>query len=178
MNNHLSVREIVESDIELIINYWQNANDEFLVGMGVDLNKLPSSEEWKIMLQHVVNDPIEIKKSFCTIWLENNIPIGHCNVNKIIFGKEAFMHLHLWNSTSRKKGLGVELVKKSIRLFFQKLQLKELFCEPYSLNPAPNKTLEKIGFTFLKTYITIPGSLNFEQRVNLWQLKKEKLTDL
>jgi hypothetical protein len=46
-----------------------------------------------------------------------------------------------------------------------------LYCEPYALNPAPNKTLEKLGFKFLKTYTTIPGWINFEQEVNLWELK-------
>lgn len=54
--------------------------------------------------------------------------------------------------------------------FFNKLQLKRLYCEPYALNPAPNKTLEKVGFTFVKEHLTIPGSLNFEQPAKLWEL--------
>jgi RimJ/RimL family protein N-acetyltransferase len=57
--------------------------------------------------------------------------------------------------------------------FFQNFELKNLYCEPYALNPAPNKTLKKIGFQFVKQYVTIPGSLNFEQEVNRWELKFE-----
>jgi len=73
------------------------------------------------------------------------------------------MHLHLWNAASRKKGIGSQLVKMSLKYFFENLKLKRLFCEPYALNPAPNKTLEKTGFDFVKEYITIPGAFNFEQ---------------
>lgn len=48
--------------------------------------------------------------------------------------------------------------------------MKKLYCELYALNPAPNKTLEKVGFTFIKEHITVPGLLNFEQPVKLWEL--------
>jgi RimJ/RimL family protein N-acetyltransferase len=48
-------------------------------------------------------------------------------------------------------------VKKSVPYFFEKLKLKVLYCEPYANNPAPNKTLFKIGSNFEKKYRTIPG---------------------
>ena len=60
------------------------------------------------------------------------------------------MHLHLWNTTHRKKGVGSILIKKSLPLFFKNYQLEYLDCEPYALIPAPNKTLEKIGFQFIE----------------------------
>ncbi len=178
MGSIFSVREIQETDIELLIQYWQNADDDFLIAMGVDLAKLPSKTEWESMLNHVVNAPIEQKKSYCIIWLEDGEPIGHSNVNKILFADEAYMHLHLWNSNSRQKGIGVELVKKSIPLFFENLKLEKLFCEPFALNPAPNNALKKIGFEFQKSYTTIPGSINFEQPVNLWMMSKERKDEL
>jgi len=109
----------------------------------------------------------------CMIWLFNGKAIGHCNVNNIIFGQSAFMHLHMWNAPNRKKGMGSQLVQLSIPYFFKHLELKELFCEPYALNPAPNKTLAKLGFQFIKKHVTIPGSLNFEQEVNRWRFDQD-----
>ena len=169
----LSVREIQEEDIDLIIEYWMNAEPAFLTGMGVDLAKIPDAAEWRDMLLTQIHQPIEEKQSYCIIWLVDDQPVGHSNVNKIIFGEEAYMHLHMWQSPLRKKGYGVELVKKSIPYFFNRLQLQRLFCEPYALNPAPNKTLERSGFSFVKRYLTIPGWLNFEQEVNRWELTPE-----
>jgi RimJ/RimL family protein N-acetyltransferase len=176
--NNLSVREIQESDIELITRYWLEADDQYLVGMGVDLSKLPSEQEWKAMLLQQVQTPLEEKKSYCMIWQVENQPIGHSNVNKIIFGEEAYMHLHIWEPTIRKKGYGRHFIKLTVPHFFDKLHLKTLYCEPYALNPAPNKTLEKAGFSFIKEYTTIPGSINFEQPVKLWALSAEALQNL
>lgn len=173
----LSVREIQESDIPLITNYWLSADHLYLQGLGVYLNKMPTKEKWFTMLTEQLQQHYKDKKVYCTIWEVEGEPVGHCNVNKIIFGQEAFMHLHLWYADKRTKGMGVELVKKSLPYFFNNLQLKTLYCEPYALNPAPNKTLPKAGFEFVKEYITIPGYLNFEQKVCLWQMTKEQFKE-
>jgi len=170
----LSVREMQESDIELITQYWLQADPSFLTGMGVDLSKVPLKGEWIQMLKEQLSQPIEEKKSYCIIWLDGGIPIGHSNVNKIKFGEEAYMHLHLWKISKRKKGFGSDLVRKTLPYFFEKLKLKKLYCEPFALNPAPNKTLEKIGFSFEKEYLTTPGWLNFEQPVKRWVLNREQ----
>ena len=83
------------------------------------------------------------------------------------------MHLHIWKGMNRKKGTGVELINRSVTYFFENMKLKKLYCEPYALNPAPNKTLAKAGFHFLKRYTTTPGAMNFEQEVNLWELSEQ-----
>jgi len=171
--NDLKVREITNKDIPLISDYWVEADPAFLISMGVDLSKVPNREELEKMLTSQVETPINLKKSFALIWEINGVPVGHCNVNSIIFGNKAKMHLHLWKNDFRNKGDGLKLVRKSIPLFFDRLNLNLIECEPYAKNPAPNRTLEKAGFTFIKTYNTIPGSLNFKQDVNLWQLKKQ-----
>lgn len=173
----LLVRELQESDIALIINYWLSAEPSYLEGMGVDLSKMPNKEQWVNLLTEQLSQSYPDKKAYCTIWEMDGTAIGHCNVNKIIFGQEAFMHLHLWYPEKRIKGMGAQLVKKSLPYFFNNLQLKTLYCEPYALNPAPNKTLPKVGFEFVKEYITVPGYLNFEQRVCLWQMKKEQFEE-
>ncbi len=168
-----TTRPIQTGDIPLLIDYWLSADESFLSGMGADISKIPPREVWEDMLNEQIKTPLDKKKSYCIIWLQHEKPIGHSNVNNIIYGQEAFMHLHLWKPDSRQKGLGTEFVKKTIPWFFEDLKLKDLFCEPYALNTAPNKTLEKLGFRFIKEYLTIPGYLNFEQPVKRWQLSLE-----
>ncbi len=171
--SEVTVREIQLRDIDLITKYWLNADPDFLVQMGVDLDKVPARNELTETLTAEVNKPITDKKSYALIWELNGTQVGHSNVNGITFGKEATMHLHLWQSINRKKGMGSLLVKKSLPFYFENLEIKKLICEPYAFNPAPNKTLKKVGFEFIKKYRTIPGSLNFEQEVNRWELTKE-----
>jgi RimJ/RimL family protein N-acetyltransferase len=169
----LAVREVQERDIAFLVHYWLDSDRSFLEGMGVDLAKLPERYELTEMLSEQLNQSYPEKKSYCIIWQVDGQPVGHSNINKIIFGQEAYMHLHLWEAGIRQRGYGTELVRMTLPYFFENFNLKKLYCEPYALNPAPNKTLTKIGFTFLKEYTTIPGSLNFEQPVKRWELGHE-----
>jgi RimJ/RimL family protein N-acetyltransferase len=174
----LSVREITNRDVELITNYWTTASSDLLLGMGVDLTKMPSRDQWISLLNEQISLPYKEKKSYCIIWQLDNVAIGHSNINKIIYGEEAFMHLHLWHSVERRKGVGTQLVRMTLPYFFENFKLKKLFCEPYALNRAPNKTLHKAGFKFVKDYVTTPGWINFEQKVNLWELSRKEFNSM
>lgn len=170
----LSVREIEYRDIESIAEYWLNASPEFLAGMGVDLDKMPGKDHWISMLSQQIEQSYPEKKGYCIIWEIDGQAVGHCNVNPIAFGEKANMHLHLWTAKVRQKGTGTALIRMTLPYFFNKLQLQNLYCEPYALNPAPNKALEKAGFEFVKQHRTIPGSLSSEQWANLWVMPLEK----
>ena len=176
--HNLSVREMQQQDIDLLIRYWFDADKAFLVGMGVDPAKMPEEKTFQSMIAEQLTQIYEEKKSYCIIWLLNDEPVGHTNINKIIFGEEASMHLHLWKPELRKSGYGVAFVGMVLPYFFKNMQLKKLYCEPYALNPGPNKTMKKLGFAFVKEYITTPGWINLEQPVNRWELSESRFNEL
>jgi [ribosomal protein S5]-alanine N-acetyltransferase len=178
MKENISVLPADAEHYESIIDYFLNADAGFLNRMGVDPQKLPARDQWLKMLRENHALPTEQKSIFYVIWYLNGEAIGHSNINKIIFGKEAYMHLHMWSSVSRKSGFGLRFVQKSIPYYFKLFQLIDLFCEPYALNPAPNKTLPKAGFQLLKHYETIPGTISFHQPVNRWHLPRERFMQL
>ncbi len=170
----LSIRPLEHSDIPLFLKYWFESDESFLAGMGLDVAKLPGREQFSAMLDTLLRTPVEQRISYAVVWLKDGEPIGHSNTNPTTYGEEAKMHLHIWNAAERKKGMGTELVKLSVAHYFDVLQLKTLWCEPYALNPAPNKTLEKAGFELIKEYVTVPGVFNFEQPVKQWRMTKER----
>lgn len=174
----LSVREMTHNDLDLLLNYWYGASEAYLKSLGADIHKMPVRADFRQMVATQIDLPYKEKKSYPLLWENEGIPVGHSNVNQIQFGESAYMHLHLWKPFNRQKGAGSQLVKQSLPFFFEKLALQHLFSEPYALNPAPNRTLEKIGFTFLKKHLTIPGSLNFEQEVNCWRLTKDQYLNI
>lgn len=166
------VREILVEEIGLIADYWGTASEDYLRSMGADSAKMPPRDHFMKMLSGQLLLPYDQKAALALIWMVEGEPVGHCNVNQIVFGEQANMHLHLWKPISRQRGLGTELLRKSTPIFFEKLELTTLYSEPYALNPAPNKALAKAGFTFVKKYHTIPGSINFEQEVNQWKIER------
>ena len=169
-----SIRPMEITDLDLMIDYFLQADHKFLRAMGVEPSKLPSHEKWHQLLEKDFQQPIEEKQFYYLIWEIDNQPVGHSNINKITFGQEAYMHLHIWQKDLRKQGNGTYFVQESIGHYFEKFHLQNLFCEPYSLNKAPNKTLPKAGFEFIKTYEPEIGWINFRQLVNRWAMSKEK----
>jgi RimJ/RimL family protein N-acetyltransferase len=170
----LSIRELRTSDIDSITDYWLTSDQAYLERMGVDTTKMPTREEWRDMLAAQLNTPLKEKKSYALIWEVDGQAIGHSNINKIIFGQEAYMHLHIWHPQIRNKGYGVQLIRLSLPYYFNNYQLQTLYCEPYVLNPAPNRTLDRAGFRTVKEYVTTPGWINFEQPVRLWAMSSEQ----
>jgi RimJ/RimL family protein N-acetyltransferase len=177
-NGHLSVRELQQSDIEAICDYWLQSDPSFLEAMGVDLEKIPRREDWRSMLNEQLSQSLRDKKSYCIIWLLDGNAVGHSNINKIVFGEEAYMHLHIWKPAARKKGYGMRFIGMTLPFFFERFELKRLYSVPYALNPAPNRALSSCGFKLVKSFITTPGWLNFEQQVNLWELTYENYISL
>ncbi len=173
-HSNLSVREIDENDFVSIVDYFLKADKDFLLGLGVDICKLPQREEWLKLLLHEYQQSIENKNFFYLIWQLDKKAIGHSNIDKIIFAERANMHLHMWRSEKRQQGLGFEFLKKCLPYYFDRFELKKLFCEPYALNQGPNATLKKLGFEFISKYETIPGWLNFHQPVNKWCMDFKK----
>lgn len=174
MQEQLSVREMRESDILSIADYWLNSEKDYLLGMGVDLQKIPTRDQFSVFLTEQIALPYKKKSSYAIIWELNGIAVGHCNVNKIDFGHAAFMHLHFWSQQNTSKGLGVNFVELCLPYFFQNLELQTIYSEPYAKNRAPHIALERCGFDFEKEYLTTPGSLNFEQEVKRWALPIDK----
>jgi hypothetical protein len=43
--------------------------------------------------------------------------------------------------------------------------------EPNAFNAAPNRTLQRAGFRYVKTHMTVPGPLNYHQAVTRWVLE-------
>ena len=169
------IREFIISDIEKIVDYFIDAESDFLKRMGAEKNKLPKRTRWIQNLQSELIKPYKEKGYYYIIWLLDGKPIGHSNINHISFGESAKMHLHLWKSGTRKNGLGLQFLKMTIPFYFEKFELKKLICEPYAENIAPNRTLKKIGFDLIMTYETVPGLINFRQTVNRYELTKEQL---
>ena len=170
--NILTAREANQKDIELIADYWFTADEAYLKAMGIDTAKMPSRADFSAMLTTQFSLPYNQKKAYAIIWMADDEPIGHSNLNPVEFGDHAYMHIHIWNTKYRRMGYGTELIKLSLPYFFKNMALKKIYCQPYALNPAPSKTLEKAGFKFVKEHTTKPGSITFEQPVILWEIEQ------
>ena len=154
-----------------MIDYFLDADDAYLRGMGADRSRFPSRNDW---LREVLADQkrAESRKDRIYLgWFYNGRLVGHSSVNQIEIGEQAYLHLHLWDPALRRNGLGAEFLRRSIACFRRRLHLKRVICEPYADDVAPNRVLQKLGFTFIGRFKRVPGSITYEQDVNRWELR-------
>ena len=168
----LSVREMQLAEVEIRFNYFHDASDKDLRTLGVDRKLLPTRKAWRAVYEADYARPIREREIYSLVWEVDERPVGFSSVDQIVFGKEAFMHLHILSPTQRNAGLGAEFVKESAQIYFQVLEVERLFSEPNAFNVAPNRTLQRAGFRYLFTHETTPGPLNFPQAVTRWLLAR------
>ena len=166
------VRPMLLSETDLVIDYFLNATPAYLNSLGVDPARVPERAQWQARFEHQFALPIEQRSVLLVLWELNGEPTGFSSSDKIKFGEEAFMHLHVLHPERRQQGNGAIFVRQTASVYFDMLKIKRLFCEPYALNTAPNRTLQAAGFKYIKTHETVPGPMNFHQPVTRWMIER------
>jgi RimJ/RimL family protein N-acetyltransferase len=173
----LIVREMTLEEVGIIVDYFHDSTPEHLDVLGVDPTRLPSRREWRARYAAEYDQPAGRRSTLLVIWEHEGSAVGFSTADRISYGEQAHMHLHIIDEERRRSGIGCACLRQTARLYFEKLRLRRLFCEPNAFNVAPNRTLQKAGFTYVKTYMTVPGPLNFHQAVTRWVLDAEQLRD-
>jgi RimJ/RimL family protein N-acetyltransferase len=169
---NLDIREMSLDETSMVIDYFYASSVEQLDLMGVDPTRMPTRPVWSNLIKTLYATPLAERAALMVIWRLDGRPIGFSSCDRIVFGNRAHMHLHVTEPELRGRGLGTECVRRSIDLYFERLQLKQLFCEPHAYNIAPNRVLQKAGFRYLKTYKTVPGPMNYHQAVTRWMIER------
>jgi RimJ/RimL family protein N-acetyltransferase len=171
----LVVREMQLAEVGIRIDYFHDSPDEHLLKLGVDRASLPPRQAWLSTYVEDYARPIEEREGYSLIWELDGRTVGFSSTDRIVFGDQAFMHLHITDPDLRHRGHGAEFVKESARHYFRVLQLERLYCEPNAFNQAPNRTLQRAGFHFLFTHEAQPSPMNFHQVTTRWLLERRDL---
>ena len=168
----LTVREMAIPEVDIIIEYFLQSTPEHLELLGVDPTRVPDPEIWRERFRQDYARPIQQRGRIAVLWLSGDQPVGFSTSDKITYGEQAHMHLHVIDPERRSRGIGAEGVRLSVDIYFERLKLKRLFCEPNAFNVAPNRALQKAGFKYLKTHMTVPGPFNYHQAVTRWVIER------
>jgi RimJ/RimL family protein N-acetyltransferase len=170
----LTVREMQLTEVGIRVDYFHDASDEHLRLLGVDRSLLPSRRAWHAFYREDYARPIRDRVNYSLVWQRGERIVGFSSTDRIDFGREAFMHLHIVEAGLRTTGLGTQFVKLSAQAYFAALELDQLFCEPNAFNVAPNRTLQQAGFRYLFTHEAQPSTINFPQVTTRWVLDRPR----
>jgi RimJ/RimL family protein N-acetyltransferase len=170
VHEQLAVREMALGEVNIRIDYFHDSADTYLRMLGVDRSLLPSREEWRAFYRADYARPLEERLNYSLVWELDGEVVGFSSTDRIHFGQEAFMHLHILASERRRHGLGAAFVRLSARRYFEVLGLRRLYCEPNACNVAPNRALQQAGFRYVLSHEAQPSTINFPQVTTRWVL--------
>jgi RimJ/RimL family protein N-acetyltransferase len=159
-------------EVHVRIDYFHLASDAYLTALGVDRAKLPSPDEWRERYRADLSRPLPARSGYSVVWELDDETVGFSSADRIVFGEEAHMHLHVLDPERRGRGLGTQFVRLSAAEYFSVFDLQRLFCEPNALNVAPHRTLQRVGFRYDRSHVCTPGPINFEQITTRWVLER------
>jgi RimJ/RimL family protein N-acetyltransferase len=168
----LVIREMALDEAGLIVDYFHSSTPEHLETLGVDPTRLPTRGDWLARYAAEYRKPVRDRATLLVIWELDGVAIGFSTSDRIRYGEQAHMHLHVVDPQRRRSGVGAACVRETVDIYFEALALKRLFCEPNAFNVAPNRTLQRVGFRYVKTYNTVPGALNYHQAITRWVLER------
>ena len=140
--------------------------------MCVDKTQLPSSSDLNARLTKLLDTPLPDRASDPLIWEVDSKAVGLTNLNAIERGKQADIHLHLFDPHSRGKGLGRRLFMMSVQKYFQRHGLAKIVCQPASANPGPTGLMRALEIPVARTYLTKPSMICFEHEVNRYEINQ------
>ncbi len=168
------VRPLGLDEVDIRIDYFHDASDEYLLKLGVDRALLPDRDAWRAYYERDYARPLTGRETYNLAWELDDRVVGFSSVDNIEFGEQAFMHLHVIEEPERRSGLGTEFVRLSIAEYFRVLELRRLFCRPNAFNVAPNRTLQRVGFRYVCTEEMQTGPINFPQPLTRWVLERPR----
>jgi len=160
-------------DYAAMVDYFLGGGDAFLVDMGIDPARVPTRERWLATALADHARPDAEKGRFFLAWLHEGRAVGHSCISHIAFGDSAHVHMHLWNPSLRRAGVGTDRLTRSLDLYFERFELEQIVCEPFAENPGPNRTARRLGFRHEKRYRTVPTEIALELDVHRYTLERE-----
>lgn len=174
MQQHIyKVRPLTLPDVDLIIGYFHGLSEQDAARMGVRRENLPAPAAWREAMVHTIQCPSERPKDFILVWELDGCAIGMNTIKDMTPGDTGYMHLHMWASELRGQGFGRRFFCLAALEFFERFNLRHIYCEPRASNPAPNRMLQQIGFPLVKTYVGQSSAIADVCELNRYEITRE-----
>jgi RimJ/RimL family protein N-acetyltransferase len=165
---HVSIRPMNLADFDVRIAYFYEATDEHLNKLGVDRSRLPDPDAWRASFEQNLARPLGVRSEYGVVWELDSRLVGFSTADQIRAGDEAHMHLHIIDPERRAGGLGTQFVRLTAAHLCHVFRLQRLYCEPNAFNVAPNRTLQRAGFSYVCSRQGRPNPMNTYQTTTIW----------
>lgn len=166
----VALRDLQESDLEQIADYWCRAKAEFLRGIGIDRSKLGLRNDLISRFRQLI--PRYGDQSGLSFAVEiGGRLIGYTNLNHYS-AEENVSHWHLIEPAMRRQGISTALYPYRLRTYFSCVPMEKLTHQTRTSNLGMNKVLDQFVPIAETRFLENPDGLASPGEFNLRYVRR------
>lgn len=147
----ISLRDLTESDLSLLLDYWFRSPIVFFEKLGVDWSKMPPEAEMKKTLLEKLRENENRKKSKLPVLVitYDGQAIGAHTINPLIENDHGIFHAHIWRPEFRRRGIALHTYPQALKIFMERFNLERILFKTPIQNQGAIRVKEKLGIRYL-----------------------------
>jgi RimJ/RimL family protein N-acetyltransferase len=154
----LVLRDLVESEIEVFVDYWHESPPEYLDFLGVDREKLGTREDTRERFRRSIRSGDPRQERVVLVLTLAGRPIAYANLH-FVHPMENYLHAHVVDPDMRDQGIASLLLLRTLQAVFDSFPIERLIIQTRPTNTRINHVLQKAGLTAETRFIPDPDGL-------------------
>jgi RimJ/RimL family protein N-acetyltransferase len=147
----VTVRDLSEADVPLVLDYWYRSPPGFVESLGADLTKLPAEAQFADSLRRRLraNEGPGPSRLNTLAILHDGAIVGFHTLNPMVAGDYGIFHAHIARPEYRRRGVAELSYLPACRLFLQRFDLKRILFKTPVQNTGAIRVKEKLGIRYV-----------------------------
>jgi len=175
----VSLRDLSEAEIPLVLEYWFHSPEGFIESLGVDPAKMPAEEDMKTGLIKKCQDNQKLpdSKLNAVVILYERRPIGLHTLFPMREGESGIFHAHIWDQTMRRKGIAQISYPLACKEFMKRFNLQKILFKTPKQNTGAIRVKEKLGIRYIGEEIVDFSIIKSGTLAQVFEITKEELSE-
>lgn len=172
----VSVRDLSETDIRFVLDYWFRSPPGFIESLGADPTKLPAEAQFADSLRQRVRTNAGLDRSRLTSLavLHEGQFVGFHNLSPLVEGDFGVFHAHISRPEFRGRGVAECSYPQACRVFLQRFALKRILFKTPAQNVGAIRVKEKLGIRFIGEELVDFGVIRPGTLARVYELTREE----
>jgi RimJ/RimL family protein N-acetyltransferase len=172
----VSVRDLSEADIPLVLDYWFRSPAGFIESLGADPTKLSAEAVFADSLRQRVrkNEGLARSQLSSLAILHDGEFVGFHNLNPLVEGDFGVFHAHISRPEFRRRGVAECSYPLACRVFLQRFDLKRILFKTPVQNVGAIRVKEKLGIRCIGDVVVDFGIIRAGTRAKVYELTREE----
>src|SRR5215208_6894818 len=165
------IRDIEESDLEILLSYWHDTDPAYLASIGVNLEKLVTKEVTRSRFLASIPGAQEPRERATFVVTSDGQLVAYTNLNFKSMD-EVYVHLHTLVRSPLAKALTYHLFPEMIRILFNCFPITHLTMQTSPENININRFLGKFGLVPSRVYLETPDGMARPGEFNVYEIPR------